>query len=248
MNREKYNKIIQEKFNNNIEISQNMPKDFDYKYSNKEKIEFTCIKHGTFYKTYDNISKSVYGCNKCAKEKSKKTISKINKKPKKKGKLTVRELEIEIQDRFGDKIKLINTEKNIEIKNLKEKMTFECIEHGLFEKTVENLFKSRHGCNKCGYSNSNKDRIVKYSINEVQAILDSKFKNIFITKNNPNDNIKLNDLLEFECEYHGTFKKTLQNIIVQKHGCNKCSKKARSSDKKQKPKKKKERIKYSILG
>ena len=247
MNREKYNKIIQEKFNNNIEISKNMPKDFDYKYSNKEKIEFTCIKHGTFYKTYDNISKSVYGCNKCAKERSKETISKINKKPKRKGKLTIKELEIEIQKRFGDKIKLINTEKNIEIKNLKEKMTFECIEHGLFEKTVENLFKSRHGCNSCGYSNSNKDRIVKYSINEVQAILDSKFKNIFITKNNPSDNIRLNDLLEFKCEYHGTFEKTLQNIVVQKHGCNICSKKAKSSNKKQKTKKnkKKKRIKYN---
>ena len=167
MNIKEYNKKIKEKFNNNIEVSETMPKDFDYRYSNKEKIEFICLKHGSFYKTYDNINKSVYGCNKCAKEKSKKTISKIKKKPKRKGNLSIDKLEIEIKNKFGNKIKLINNEDKIEIKNLKEVMWFDCSEHGLFKKTVENLFKSKHGCNKCGYTSSNKDRVVKYSINEI---------------------------------------------------------------------------------
>lgn len=105
------------------------------------------------------------------------------------------------------------------IKNAKTKIEIICKKHGSFMQTPDGHL--RGGCPKCG-----RERTIhanKTDRNELLSTCRARFPHITYPETcSTIDNIAT-QLVELECEYHGSFKTTLYNHLKSKHGCPKCA-------------------------
>ena len=113
---------------------------FDYSKVNyinsKTKVEIICPKHGSFWqRPNDHITG--YGCPKCGIEKRSKQCI-----------IPVEQMVEKIYNKFGDKIKLIESTYT----KATEYATFECPIHGTFTSIPNEVLNTKYGCPKCGYT------------------------------------------------------------------------------------------------
>ena len=103
--------------------------------NSKTKVEIICPIHGSFWQR-PNDHLSNYGCPKCGIEKRAKNTT-----------TSVKDFVRDLYIKFGDKIKL-NEDTYI---NLLTPAEFACPIHGVFINKPAYVYKTKHGCPKCGY-------------------------------------------------------------------------------------------------
>ena len=104
-------------------------------------------------------------------------------------------------------------------KNTYTKVVLSCNKHGEFQQTPSSHIESKHGCPKCGYENSFKDRIVtkKYFIAESSRVHNNFYKYDKINYVNTTTPV------EITCPTHGSFFQKPINHYWVKSVCPLCA-------------------------
>lgn len=103
--------------------------------NSKTKVEIVCPIHGSFWQR-PNDHLNNYGCPKCGTEKRAKSTT-----------TPVKDFIKKLYDKFGDKVKLNENTYT----NLFTPAEFICPIHGTFINKPAFVYRSKHGCPKCGY-------------------------------------------------------------------------------------------------
>jgi glutaredoxin len=107
----------------------------------------------------------------------------------------------------------------IKFEGVMNKVKIICLQHGVWEVTLDNHINKKSGCPKCKGRNKTKEEWII----ECNKIHNNKYDYSLI-KNIKNTSQKIKII----CHEHGVFKKELNNhIYLNKQGCPKCSKSGR---------------------
>ena len=166
-------------------------------YSNKNsKLNFSCVKHGNFYCSFDAFRRNKHGCSKCGYESG----GKINS-------LTLEEAKNTFTSHGYNPLFQ-------EYSNAHEPLKALCQEHGEFLINLSNL-KNGRKCPSCGL----KSKSIKNTLSESEVINRIEEKGCKLLS----PYVSYKEDIKVECAKHGIFNATMQNFTYG-YGCPKCSK------------------------
>jgi len=125
-------------------------------------------------------------------------------------------IEEKLKEKFNNKIKLKNKWNSNE-NHCNENIIFICEEHGEFKSTLNMLFnQNKHGCKKCGdyYTSQNKLKLSEEKLkNEVKLLSNNKYT----LKENTFKGV--NKMATFICEEHGEFDRKAGKVLYEGKIC-----------------------------
>jgi hypothetical protein len=177
----------------------------------------TCLEHGDFTQSPDKHLNTTLPCPECLSEYREKATINNNSQKASVTKITksLDKFKNRLSNELGNKFKFVEES----FRGMSKKVGMVCPEHGLFEITPHNLFKSKYGCPGCGSVGRAKAKTKSYDnfLSEVNDKFGDKYEYPNIDKLYHNRK----SVIEVVCPEHGLFFKKAQKHLSGQ-GCFQC--------------------------